>query len=98
MLAAHCNKGDFGTSRCGSPIARLHQLREWAEGASPTFLLQLLAAVLGPTLPSSTSAPSGSYLGISCRQQRRSTTVEDDPRPSFPQAPSCNYCALASYS
>jgi hypothetical protein len=31
----------------------------------------------GPTLPSPASVGHGSYLGISCRQRRSRTTVED---------------------
>ena len=34
---------------------------------------------IGPTLPSAASAGHGSYQGISCRQRRSYTTVEDDP-------------------
>src|SRR5712671_390181 len=36
-----------------------------------------------PRPPSSASAWNGSYLGISCRQRRSCTTVEDDPNAKY---------------
>src|SRR6267154_3627311 len=56
----------------------------------PTSLATLVIwrsrPVLGPTLPSAASAGHGSYLGISCRDQRSCTTVEDDPIRTFAPA------------
>jgi hypothetical protein len=66
-----------------TPLSRTSPREAWATSCLALQGEKPMAAP-GPTLPSAASAGHGSYQGISCRQRRSWTTVEDDPERTQP--------------